>query len=396
MNVCPRLTGVVLKSMKVLVPYTDELANSIQEIIGSETTVVRSSRDIDSMVEHGGDATVIASGRVPGEYIRSAPKLRLIQTFGVGVNSIDRDAVLERGNITVCSTHLNAPEVAEYAISLLFAAAKNLAMNDREMRRGDWSLRWGGPIHNIELRNKTCLLVGLGAIGLEIAKRLRVFGIQIHAVTRTGIIREEGIVNQIAPLDKIHKSIPEADFVILALPLTDESMGLVDEKFLSQMKSSSILVNISRGAIVDEGALFSALKNNQIRAAALDVWWRYPSRGSDRAFYPSEEFPFHELDNVTLSPHRAAYSVNIERNQVSFVGENILRFIRGETPLSIVDMKAGDIIPFDFPETVTLTTNDDVPIYRGKFGVHQNNNAIRIIEPVKSNIPVVAQLGVSK
>ncbi|MGY5874323.1 MAG: 2-hydroxyacid dehydrogenase [Candidatus Thorarchaeota archaeon] len=327
--------------MKVLVPYTDEYANSIREIIGSDATVVRSSRDIDSMIEHGGDATVIASGRVPGEYIHSAPNLRLIQTFGVGINSIDRDAVLERGDITVCNSHLNASEVAEYTISLLFAAAKNLAMNDREMRRGDWSLRYGGPIYNVELRNKTCLLVGLGAIGLEIAKRLRVFGIQVHAVTRTGVIREEGIANQISPIDQIHKSIPEADFVILALPLTDESMGLVDEKFLNQMKSSSILVNISRGAIVDEAALFSALKNNQIRAAALDVWWRYPSRDSEGAIYPSEEFPFHELDNMTLSPHRASYSENIERGLVSFAGENILRFIRGAIPLNMVDMKNG-------------------------------------------------------
>jgi len=106
------------------------------------------------------------------------------------------------------------------------------------------------------------------------------------------------------------------------------------------MKSNSILVNISRGLIIEEKALFTALRENKIRGAGLDVWWRYPAkwRGSGA---PPTDLPFQELDNLVASPHRAGYSENTEREYFQFAGENILRFIRGETPLNIIDPNRG-------------------------------------------------------
>jgi len=106
------------------------------------------------------------------------------------------------------------------------------------------------------------------------------------------------------------------------------------------MKSDSIIVNISRGRIVDEDALFDALKNNRIRGAGLDVWWRYPKKWGGKGSPPSD-IPFQELDNLVASPHRAGYSENTEREYFQFAGENILRFIQGETPLNIVDSSRG-------------------------------------------------------
>jgi len=326
--------------MKVLVPYTDELVKTVRDILGSEAEVVQSTREITSMIEHGGDATVIASGRVPAEYIRANQNLRLIQTFGAGVNGVDREAVLERKNIIVCNTHVNAPEVGEYTVALLLAAAKNLVMNDRTMRRGDWILSWGGPIHNIELRNSICLIIGLGNVGVEIAKHLRAFDTTIHAVTKTGLSKHSELVDKMICIDDIMDAVQAADFVILSLPLTEESKGLVDEKFLSKMKPNAILVNVSRGAIVEEDALFRALKEGKIRGAALDVWWRYPSSNQRDDFFPSE-FPIHELDNVILSPHRAAYSKHVEELQIQSSVKNILRFIHGEPLDSVVDMVRG-------------------------------------------------------
>ena len=120
----------------------------------------------------------------------------------------------------------------------------------------------------------------------------------------------------------------------------DESRGLVDSEFLSWMKSTSVLVNISRGQIVDELALYEALKEKRIHGAGIDVWWRYPSKWRGTAIPPAD-IPFHELDNIVISPHRAAYSENIRNNLNQFAGENILRFIRGETPLNIVDNERG-------------------------------------------------------
>jgi phosphoglycerate dehydrogenase-like enzyme len=326
--------------MKILVPYHDDLVDTIRAGLGSECTVIQSTRDTDSMIKNGGVADIVASGRVPKEYIDSNKNLRLIQTFGAGVNGINREAVLERGDITVCNTHVNAAEVAEYTIALLLATAKNLAMNDRNMRKGDWTLSWGGPIHNVELRNKTCLIIGLGNVGSEIAKRLRPFDMFIHAVTKSGASKHSELVDRMICIKDIHDAVKGADFVILSLPLTEESEGLVDEQFLSRMKSSSILVNISRGKIVDESALYTALSEGQIRGAAIDVWWRYPSSDEKTSFYPSD-LPFHELDNLVLSPHRAAYSENIESQQIQFAIANILRFVRNEPLENIVDMKRG-------------------------------------------------------
>ncbi len=327
--------------MKVLVPYTEELADTIQVTLGKRATVVRSERTAESMLEHANDAEIVASGRVPGGYIRNAKNLKMIQSLGAGIDKIDRESVLDRGDIIVCNNHVNAVEVAEYAIMLLLAASKNIILNDRELRKGDWTYGWSGPNPNLEIRNKTCVIIGLGNVGSEVARRLRNFGVRILAITKTGKSPQANLVDRVVGTSDTKSVIQEADFIILSLPLTSDSREMVNQEFISWMKPSSILVNISRGEIIDEAALFEALKGKRIRGAALDVWWNYPQWGKAEMRLPSVNFPYHELDNLVLSPHRAAYSENIMRDQIRFVGENILRFINGETPLNIVDMRKG-------------------------------------------------------
>jgi phosphoglycerate dehydrogenase-like enzyme len=326
--------------VKVLVPYSNELVKIIKDIIGDEAEVVQSERSAESMLEHGRDVDVIASGSVPGEYIRKASKLQMIQAFGAGIDKVDIDAVRARGDIIVCNSHLNSAEVAEYAVSLLFAVAKNTIPSDRELRAGNWIHRWGGPIPNVEIRGKRVLIIGLGHIGVDIAKRLRCFEVTIIAATLSGTSGNADFVDQVVRIDEVRPHVEDSDFIILALPLTDQSKGLVDREFLSWMKPTSILVNISRGQIVDELALYEALKGKRIHGAGIDVWWRYPTKWRETAIPPAD-VPFHELDNIVISPHRAAYSENIERELYQFAGENILRFIRGETPLNIIDIQRG-------------------------------------------------------
>lgn len=326
--------------MKVLVPYGDNLVQSIQEILGNEAEVVQSERTVESMLERGQNAAVVASGRVPGEFIRGASGLKMIQSFGAGVDKIDQKAVVERGDVIVCNSTVNSEEVAEYAIGLLLSLAKNIVQSDRELRKGSWKFGWGGANPNIEIRGKKCLLLGLGRVGSAIAHRLNGFGLALNAVTRSGEVSMADIIEKTVASDEMEPLVREADFIILALPLTPETEGLVDSEFLSWMKPTSLLVNVARGAIVDERALYDALSTRRIAGAAIDVWRRYPPtfRGND--FLPSG-FAFHDLHNTVISPHRAAYSENIEQDQVRFAGENILRFVRGETPLNIVDMTRG-------------------------------------------------------
>ena len=183
--------------MKVLIPYPEETVNIIRTILGDEATVVRSERTVESMLSIGGDADIIATGRVPAEYIRSAKSLKLIHGFGAGIDKIDRDAVLERSDIIVCNSHINAAEVAEYAIMLLLSLAKRIIISDSDMRRGDWRMAWGGPLPNYEIRKKTCLIVGLGNIGTEVAKRIRSFDVTIHAATRSGTSPHSNLVDRL-------------------------------------------------------------------------------------------------------------------------------------------------------------------------------------------------------
>ncbi|MHA2423472.1 MAG: 2-hydroxyacid dehydrogenase [Candidatus Thorarchaeota archaeon] len=323
----------------MLVPYPDHIVDAIRKVLGNEATIIQPDGPIEEMLDV--DVDVIASGRVPDDFIHRATSLKMIQAFGAGIDKIGRDTVMERGDIIVCNNHVNAEEVAEYTMMLLLASAKHIRHSDSNIRKGDWQYAWGGPLPNIELRNKTCLIVGLGNIGTEVAKRLRGFDVQLYAATRSGDVKIPGIVERVVCIEDVLEVLPTVDFVILSLPLTPESEGLVDNKFLNAMKNDAILVNISRGQIIDEEALFTKLKENPKFHASLDVWWDYPAKWGGSGKMPSEKFPFHELDNVILSPHRAAYSEEIMRDQVIFVGENILRFIRGENPENIVDMKLG-------------------------------------------------------
>ncbi len=326
--------------MKILVPYPDELVKIFKDIIGDEAEIVQSELSVESMLEHGRDVEIIASVSVPGEYIRRASSLRMIQTFGAGIDRVDLDAVRARGDIILCNNHVNSAEVAEYAISLLFAVAKNLIPSDRELRIGNWIHRWGGPVPNLEIRGKNVLIIGLGHIGADIAKRLKSFEVTITAATRSGTSRNDGLVNHVASIDEVQPFVKDADFVILSLPLTDESVGLVSREFLSWMKPTSILVNISRAQIIDELALYDVLKEKRIHGAGIDVWWRYPTKWRGTAVPPAD-VPFHELDNIVISPHRAAYSEHIEHELYLFAAENTLRFIRGETPMNIIDLERG-------------------------------------------------------
>ncbi|MGY5858308.1 MAG: 2-hydroxyacid dehydrogenase [Candidatus Thorarchaeota archaeon] len=326
--------------MKVLVASNHEYSRLIQDILGDKAEVIISHASPESILEMGRDADIIASNRVPAELLESSSRLKMIQTFAAGVENIDFTAIQKRDNIIVCNSHINAAEVAEHAITLLFAVAKNIIPNDRELRKGDWKFAFGGPNPNIEIRYKTCLILGLGNIGSEIAKRLKGFDVTIHAATRSGNSKHADLAEKLVKIDEVKPLVKEADFVILSLPHTSESEGLVNESFISSMKPNSILVNISRGPIIEEKALFDALQENKIRGAGLDVWWRYPKKWRGTG-HPPTDMPFQELDNLVASPHRAGYSENTEREYFQFAGENILRFIQGKTPHNVIDPKRG-------------------------------------------------------
>lgn len=256
-----------------------------------------------------------------------APQLKLIQSPGTGVDFIDFAAVPE--GVRVCNCYGHAEGTAEYVmLALLLWCHVNFlpgARSFREERSWRYSGRVNGPI-NDELYGKTAGVLGLGAIGRAVAERAKGFGTRVIGCNRTR--REVPHVDRLYGLDEIDAFLAECDFVIVAAALAPETEGLVDAGRFAAMKPSAVLVNVGRGPIVDEDALYAALKDKRIRGATLDVWYAYPSKDS-LTIAPSKH-PFHELDNVWMTPHTAAWTTGMVDRRWSEIADNLDRLARGE------------------------------------------------------------------
>lgn len=256
-----------------------------------------------------------------------APQLKLIQSPGTGVDFIDFAAVPE--GVRVCNCYGHAEGTAEYVmLALLLWCHVNFlpgARSFREERSWRYSGRVNGPI-NDELYGKTVGVLGLGAIGRAVAERAKGFGTRVIGCNRTR--REVPHVDRLYGLDEIDAFLAECDFVIVAAALAPETEGLVDAGRFAAMKPSAVLVNVGRGPIVDEDALYAALKDKRIRGATLDVWYAYPSKDS-LTIAPSKH-PFHELDNVWMTPHTAAWTTGMVDRRWSEIADNLDRLARGE------------------------------------------------------------------
>jgi phosphoglycerate dehydrogenase-like enzyme len=256
-----------------------------------------------------------------------APKLKLIQSPGTGVDFIDFGAVPP--GVRVCNCYGHAEGTAEYVmLAILLWCHVNFLPGARSFREdGSWrfSGRVNGPI-NEELYGKTVGIVGLGAIGRAVAERARGFGTRVIGCNRTK--RDAPGIDRVYGLDEIDAFLAECDFVVIAAALAPETERLIDAGRFAAMKPSAVLVNVGRGAIVDEDALFAALKDKRIRGATLDVWYAYPSK--DNLTIAPSKHPFHELDNVWMTPHTSAWTTGMVDRRWSEIADNLDRLQRGE------------------------------------------------------------------
>jgi phosphoglycerate dehydrogenase-like enzyme len=234
--------------------------------------------------------------------------------------------------IALHNLHHNAAPTAELAVALLLAAAKRIVPIDRALRSGDWRPRY------VETRaflceGKTALVLGHGAIGRRVADACRALGMTVLAVRRRPSTEEYG------PED-LRNLLPRADALIICLPWTEETDGLLGAPELARLPEGALLVNVARGPVVDAEALFLALREGHL-AAGLDVWYRYPENEDARArTFPANQ-PFHELDNVVLSPHRAGHAQETEALRARHLAAMLNAAARGETMPHRVDLEAG-------------------------------------------------------
>jgi len=255
--------------------------------------------------------------RCTAEMIAAAPKLRVIQKIGVGVNTIDLDAARAR-SIAVCNLPgTNARAVAELTLALMLAVLRRLPRFDAAMRRGEWldpELQDGIG----ELGDRSVGLVGYGAIPRLLAPVLIALGCRVIYASRTSL---PDAVGEWRRLDAL---LAEADVISLHLPLTDDTAKLIDAAALARMKRGAVLINTARGGLVDQAALTEALASGRLAGAGLDVFVHEPHDASDALF---------RLPNVVLTPHIAWLTTGTFDRSFALAAENCRRLAAGETLL---------------------------------------------------------------
>jgi phosphoglycerate dehydrogenase-like enzyme len=278
------------------------------------------------------DSEILVSNHWRAEY-PPAPKVRFVQSVATGVELIEL-AALPPG-VAVCNAFGHESAIAEYVVMVMLAWRHRLFEISAEFReRASWRTSWvqGGAPHG-EVRGSTLGIVGYGRVGREVARRAASFGCRILVANRTSRQPEPGI-EHVLPLSGLDRMLPECDTLALCTALGPETTGLIDARRLSLMRPDAFLINIARGQIVDEDAIYWALHNRTIAGAALDVWWQYPNATEPER--RGSRHPFHELPNIIATPHNSGWTDGMVERRWNEIADNINRFVRGESLINIV------------------------------------------------------------
>ena len=214
---------------------------------------------------------------------------------------------------------------------------RSFARLDTKLRQGQWESQWalGAPPPPLwpELAGKTLGILGYGRIGRALARRAHAFDVEVCAIRRDVARSAADGLALLGGLEILDDVLGRADYLVVALPATAETRGLIGEAQLAAMKRTAMLVNVARAEIVDEDALYRALADRVIAGAALDVWFRYPTDAAPT--HPARR-PFHELPNVLLTPHVSGWTEGMLRARVRLIADNVERIARGERPENLV------------------------------------------------------------
>lgn len=281
----------------------------------------------DTLEGEGETAALQAADVVIGARLGpSHPALtaRLFQVPGAGYDGIERAALPE--GCTLCNCFGHEAAIAEYVMAALLARHVPLAEADAQLRRGDWHYWAGGPSGlRTELGAQSIGVLGFGHIGKAIAARAAAFGMAVHVVNRSPV-SDPGPV-AVYGLDDLHRMLGLVDIVICTLPLTDSTRGLIGSAELAAMQPHAIVMNVGRGAVIDEDALYTSLSQNRIGGAILDTWYIYPTADSPDPL-PANQ-PFHLLPNVTMTPHMSGWTEGTIARRRAAIAENVNRFASG-------------------------------------------------------------------
>jgi phosphoglycerate dehydrogenase-like enzyme len=292
-------------------------------IQGDEGEIVARLADVDVLVGMG----------FTREMAAAAPRLRLVQVPGAGLDRIDRGAL--GPGTALANAYGHDVGIAEYVIGAMLALARDFCRIDADLRRGQWDSVWSGTPVPLwpELAGKTLGVIGYGRIGQAVAKRARAFEMDVLAIRRdVSRLDPHGLAFVRGP-EALDLVLGRSDFVAITLALTADTRGLIDARRIGLMKPTAVLINVARGEVVDEDALYEALHRGAIASAALDVWYRYPSGGAPT--HPGHR-PFHTLPNVLMTPHVSGWTEGMMEARAAVIAENIHRVARGAAPANLV------------------------------------------------------------
>jgi phosphoglycerate dehydrogenase-like enzyme len=261
-----------------------------------------------------------------GHGLPPMPNLKLVHLPVAGLDAVDLDGVPE--GCRVCNTFEHEIGISEYVLAAMLHWTVGLAGRDARFRAGGWadSPRLSAPFRP-ELAGKTVGCIGYGHIGQAVAVRARAFGMGVMAVVSRPRPLEP-VPDWLAGPDQLGHLLEASDFVVIACPLTAATQGLIGRAELARMRADAVLINVARGPIVDADALFEALRERTIGGAVLDTWYRYPS-GGDASVRPSRH-PFHELDNVVMTPHCSGWTEGLMTRRFAVIIDNLERLVTGQ------------------------------------------------------------------
>jgi len=269
----------------------------------------------------------LLSDKIDAEVFDAAPKLKIVAQMAVGFDNIGLTEATKRGIYVTNTPGVLTETTADFAWTLLMAVARRVVEADQYVRSGKWKVGWHPMmLQGRDVYGATLGIVGLGRIGGAIAKRAKGFDMKVlyyDVIRRPDLEKEYGI--QFTDIDLLFQ---KADFVTINVPLIKETHHLVDEKKLKEMKKTAYLINNARGPVVDEKALYKALKEGWIAGAALDVFEQEPT--------PTQN-PLLKLNNVVVAPHISSASYETRSKMAEMVAQNLCAFFEGKTPPNLVN-----------------------------------------------------------
>jgi glyoxylate reductase len=285
-------------------------------------TLLRQVRDIQGLV-------CLLTDQIDRKVMNEAPNLRVISNCAAGFDNIDVAEATRRGIVVGNTPDVLTETTADFAFALMMTAARRITEGDRQVRKGRWKT-WGPMIlMGKDVHEATLGIVGLGRIGRAVARRAKGFGMNVIYYNRT---RRQEIENELglqyADFDRL---LSDSDFITIHVNLTPETHHLIGKAQLEKMKADSVLVNTSRGQVVDNTALYEALRAGKIASAALDV--------SEPEPLPADH-PLLTLDNVVITPHIASASVTTRNKMANLAAENLIAGLKGEMPPRPVNPEA--------------------------------------------------------